>query len=71
METLEDLSLLCCSSMCCLTIVGMLFLRTFLRRTGRGWRDVAREGGGLFGIDLGIVGDLLGMGGGDGGGRRR
>jgi hypothetical protein len=71
MQTLEDISLVCCSVMCCGGIVGFLMVKTFARRIGGGWRDVARQGGGLFGIDLPFL-DILGIGGdNEGGGRKR
>jgi hypothetical protein len=59
MNTLEDLALACCVSLCCLSVFGFFFLSAVLKRAGRGFGDLFDGEGGLFGMDFGNLLDLF------------
>lgn len=44
MEFLEDASLVCCTALCCLSVVGVGMVVTFVRRTGNFVDDSRRKG---------------------------
>ena len=59
MTTVEDVALVCCISMCCLSVFGWFILSALLRRAGRGFGDLFDGEGGIFGMDFGSIADIF------------
>jgi hypothetical protein len=59
METLENISLICCSLMCAFGAFGLLLLSSLARRAGSSLWGVVSSGGLLGLMNLTNMGDVL------------